>query len=98
MDDRQKQIIRKFFKKDKFAEYCGIELVDIAPGPAKTCLKLEDCHLNGLSMGHGAAVFTLANLVFAVAANLHGTIAVVSSGQTGSGLRCEPNALTLKLD
>jgi acyl-CoA thioesterase len=68
--------VREFFKKDKFAEYCGIELMEIEPGRAKAKLLIEKHHLNGLGMAHGAAMFTLADLVFAVAANAHGTMAM----------------------
>lgn len=68
--------VREFFKKDKFAEYCGVELLEIEPGRAKAKLVIQDHHLNGLEMGHGAAMFTLADLVFAVAANAHGTMAM----------------------
>ncbi len=68
--------IRKFFEKDKFAKHCGIELLDISPGSAKARMELTQSHLNGLGMGHGGAIFTLADLVFAVAANSHGTVAV----------------------
>lgn len=68
--------IRKFFERDKFAKHCGVELLDISPGSARARMELTQSHLNGLGMGHGGAIFTLADLVFAVAANSHGTVAV----------------------
>ncbi len=68
--------IKEFFKKDKFAEYCGIELLEVSPGRAKAKMKLEEHHLNGLRVGHGGALFTLADLVFAAACNSHGNIAM----------------------
>lgn len=68
--------IKEFFKKDRFAEYIGIELVEAGPGTALAKLKIEDRHLNGVGIVHGGAVFSLADLAFAVASNSHGTISL----------------------
>ncbi len=76
MNTDQSNAIKDFFKRDKFAEYCGIELIEVSEGRAKAQMRLGPEHLNGLAMAHGGAVFTLADLVFAVACNSHGQIAV----------------------
>lgn len=68
--------IKEFFKNDRFAEHCGIELVEVGEGRAKTRMKIEDRHLNGVNVVHGGAIFTLADLAFAAASNSHGTVAV----------------------
>lgn len=69
--------IKQFFmKNDKFADYCGIELTDVAKGRAKAKMEIKAHHLNGVKTVHGAAIFTLADLVFAVASNSHGSIAM----------------------
>jgi acyl-CoA thioesterase len=68
--------IAKFFKKDRFAEYLGIELLEVEEGRAKARMKIEDHHLNALDIGHGGAIFGLADLAFAVASNSHGTAAM----------------------
>jgi len=68
--------IKEFFRNDKFAEYVGIELLEVSEGQAKARLKVDDRHLNGVGLTHGAAIFTLADLVFAVASNSHGRVAV----------------------
>ena len=39
-------------------------------------MEVKKHHLNGVNTVHGAAIFTLADLVFAVASNSHGTIAM----------------------
>ena len=70
------QKIRDFFKNDRFAEHSGIELIDVSPGYAKASMDIKEFHLNGANMVHGGAIFTLADLAFAVASNSHGTIAV----------------------
>ncbi len=78
--DAQETIImkdlQKLFKKDRFAEYVGIELSEVAPGKAKVCLKIREEHLNGVDLVHGGTIFTLADFAFAVASNSHGTIAL----------------------
>lgn len=68
--------IKRFFKKDRFAEWVGIELLDASPGFARAKMQIREHHLNGLNMVHGAAIFSLADLVFAVASNSHGNAAV----------------------
>jgi acyl-CoA thioesterase len=68
--------IRQFFRNDRFAEHAGIELLEVAPGRAKARMAIEDHHRNAVGLVHGAAIFTLADLVFAVASNSHGTVAV----------------------
>lgn len=65
-----------FMKNDKFAEYVGIELVEVTKGKAKAKMEIKNHHLNSIKTVHGGAVFALADLVFAVASNSHGTIAM----------------------
>lgn len=70
------QNLKNFFKNDKFAEYVGIDLLEVSKGYAKAKLELAKHHLNGIDIAHGAAIFTLADLVFAAASNSHGNAAV----------------------
>jgi len=70
------QAIRDFFKNDRFAQHSGIQLLEIGEGYAKAQMPIRDCHRNGVNLVHGGAIFTLADLVFAVASNSHGTVAV----------------------
>jgi acyl-CoA thioesterase len=71
------QEIKEFFvAEDKFARHSGIELVDLGPGWAKACMKIEPFHFNGARTVHGGAIFTLADFAFAVASNSHGTLAM----------------------
>jgi len=70
------QIKQFFTKNDKFAEYVGIELLDVSEGQAKAKMEIKKHHLNGVKTVHGAAIFALADLVFAVASNSHGSIAM----------------------
>lgn len=68
--------IKKFFKKDQFAHFCGIELLEVTPGRALGRMAIKEHHLNGMGTVHGGAIFTLADFIFAVAANSHGMVAV----------------------
>lgn len=69
--------IRDFFgQRDRFAAYCGVELVQVEPGRAVARMVLDQKHLNGVNTAHGGAIFTLADLAFAAACNSHGTVAV----------------------
>lgn len=68
--------IKRFFKKDRLAEYLGVELVDVSEGEAVSKMQIKDEHLNGIGTVHGGAIFTLADFTFAVAANSHGRVTV----------------------
>ncbi len=68
--------IKRFFKKDKFCEFIGIELIEVEEGRAKAKLEIKPHHLNGVGIVQGGAIFTLADFAFAAASNSHGTVAV----------------------
>ena len=55
---------QEFFKNDRFATNAGVELIEIKPE-----------HLNAGARTQGGAIFTLADLALAAAANSHGTLA-----------------------
>lgn len=72
--------LKEFFKKDRFATLNGMELIDYALGYAKTCMVVSEKHCNAVGLCQGGALFTLADLAFAVAVNSHGieTLAINS--------------------
>jgi len=72
--------VKCYFKNDRYAELSNIELLTAAPGQATAKMTLHPHHLNGLGTVHGGAIFTLADFTFAVAANSHGTMAVLING------------------
>ncbi len=70
--------IKETLLQDKFCcETVGIELLEMAPGRAKTRLKIGPQHLNGLGIVQGGVLFTLADFALAAAANAHGNAAVL---------------------
>lgn len=68
--------MKEFFENDRFAKHVGIELLEASTGRAKARLEVGSHHLNAVGVIHGAAIFSLADLVFAVASNSHGTVAL----------------------
>ena len=64
------------FKNDSFAKLVGSELLEISHGKAKAKLDINSSHLNSNGTVHGGVVFSLADVVFAVASNSYGTIAM----------------------
>ena len=64
--------LREIFRGDRFAEHVGIEILEGGGGRARATLVVGPHHLNGLGTVQGGVLFTLADLVFAVAVNSHG--------------------------
>lgn len=68
--------LKTFFRRDRFAEFVGIELLDAGDGRATARLQVKDHHLNSIGLVQGGAIFTLADLAFAAAVHSRGRIAV----------------------
>ncbi len=69
-------VIEQFIKNDRFAEMIGVEIVEHGEGTAKARLELREEHLNSAGTAHGGLIFSLADAVFSVASNSHGTLAM----------------------
>jgi acyl-CoA thioesterase len=61
---------------DPYASRLGIELLDLAPGRARTALTLAPDLHNFHGLPHGGAIFSLADAAFAAACNAGGEPAV----------------------
>ena len=68
--------LKELFKRDRFAAFIGAEVIGGGDGVGRTCMKVGEQHLNGVGVIQGGALFTLADLAFAVACNSHGIKAV----------------------
>ncbi|WP_291530570.1 PaaI family thioesterase [Bacteroides sp. UBA939] len=66
---------QEFFKNDRFAEGAGVKLLEIREGYGKASLTITEEHLNAGGRTQGGAIFTLADLALAAAANSHGALA-----------------------
>ncbi len=64
--------LQEIFRQDRFAAHVGIEILEAGDGQARARLVVQPHHLNGLGTVQGGALFTLADLVFAVAVNSRG--------------------------
>ena len=62
---------KEFFKADRFAANAGVELMEVKSGYAKARMMVTPEHLNAGGVCQGGALFTLADLAFAAAANSH---------------------------
>lgn len=67
---------RQYFEKDAFARELGLELMEVSPGTSRVRLPIPSRRSNGLGTTHGAALFALADVAFAVACNSHGQTAI----------------------
>lgn len=70
------EAVRRHFENDHFAISSGIRPVELRRGHATAVLPIEDRHLNSVGIVQGGAIFTLADLAFAMASNSHGRVAV----------------------
>ncbi|MDE6348370.1 MAG: PaaI family thioesterase [Bacteroides sp.] len=66
---------QEFFKGDRFARNAGVELLEVKEGYSKARLTVTPEHLNAGGRTQGGALFTLADLALAAAANSHGALA-----------------------
>ncbi len=66
----------RFIADDRFARHLGVEVLEYSPGKARARMKIKSHHLNSAGSLHGGAIFSLADAVFSVASNSHGTLAV----------------------
>ena len=69
-------VMKRFIDNDRFAEAIGVEITDYGAGTAKARLELTEKHLNSAGTAHGGLIFSLADAVFSVASNSHGTLAM----------------------
>ena len=87
---------QEFFKNDRFATNAGVELIEIKEGYSKARLVITAEHLNAGGRTQGGAIFTLADLALAAAANSHGTLAFSLSSNitflrsSGPAMYCMP--------
>lgn len=68
--------LKNYFKNDRYAALTGVEIIEAGPGFCKAKLEIEEKHLNAANVVQGGAIFTLADLAFAVASNSRGQLAL----------------------
>lgn len=70
------EAIKEKFSQDTFPRSLGVELLELAPGYARVALELGTNMVNFHGIGHGGAIFTLADTALGLASNSHGDPAV----------------------
>ena len=83
--------------KDRLFIGLGMRKIEVGPGRAVLEMTMRDDMLNGHDVGHGAAVFALADIAFAIAGNSHNqgalaagaSIEFADSAHRGEVLRAE---------
>lgn len=68
--------LKKFVHKDHFAHHIGAEMLEYGGGKASARMVIGKQHLNSAGTVHGGAIFSLADAVFSMASNSHGTLAL----------------------
>lgn len=61
---------------DQILRGLGIELVECRPGYGKAVMPLDSRQINGAGIAHGGAIFSLADITMAMAANAGGGLAL----------------------
>ncbi|WP_406677745.1 hydroxyphenylacetyl-CoA thioesterase PaaI [Moorella sp. ACPs] len=73
------QAVKEKYAADNFPRSLGIELLELAPGYARVAMTLTENMVNFHGIGHGGAIFTLADTALGLASNSHGDPAVAIS-------------------
>ena len=79
MSDDQKfaeRMVHLMLERDAFSEWCGMEVLEIAPRRSVVQMRVRDEMANGFGVSHGGIVYSLADSALAFAANTHGKVTV----------------------
>lgn len=79
MSDEQKlaeRVVHLMLGKDAFTEWCGMEVLEIAPRRSVVQMRVRDEMANGFGVSHGGIVYALADSALAFAANTDGRVTV----------------------
>ncbi len=67
-------------RNDQLGKLLGVQLVEVGEGRAYAELKVGREHLNAAGVAHGGAIFTLADIALAAAANSYGNVTLLTNG------------------
>ncbi len=86
--------LKKFFKKDKFVEEAGIEILSVDQTQAVVGAKILEKHLNANGCVQGGMLYTVADFAFAVLGNYLHPSTVTQVGQISYLRPAFTNAIT----
>ena len=70
------ECVHEFLEADTAARALGITVTSVAPGAVTAHMTIRADMLNGHGSAHGAALFAVADIAFAMACNSHGHASV----------------------
>lgn len=79
--------LTKNYTKDFFSNHLNIEVLTAAKHYGKIQMPLNTIQKNAMNMAHGGAIFSLADMAFAVAANYEESYAMLSASASISYLK-----------
>lgn len=88
--------ILEAMKRDMYARFIGIEIVEAGDGTALGKLQAGDNHVNGLGIVHGGVIFSLADTTFAAASNSREGTAVAANVSIAFCKAAQKGLLTAK--
>jgi acyl-CoA thioesterase len=74
--DTVAKVTQHIKENDRLISLFNMEIEETAPGMARVSMKVGPDHLNAARLCHGAALFALADVAFALAANCYGKMAL----------------------
>ena len=96
METHDLESIRAFIQeKDALISLFNMEIVHFSAGNATVRMNVKKEHTNAAMVCHGGALFSLADVAFALASNSHGTLALALD-MSISFLRAVPVGETIK--
>jgi len=75
-DETAKKVASHIAKYDKLIGLFDMEIEEAAAGHARVSMEVGPNHLNAAGLCHGAALFALADVAFALAVNCYGKMAL----------------------
>ncbi len=70
------QIKEHIARYDRLVGLFNMEIKEVSPGSAIVSMTVGNEHLNAAGLCHGGAIFSLADVAFALACNSHGVMAL----------------------
>lgn len=69
-------VVNHLMAHDKFSQWLGIEVLEVASGYSKIQMLVREEMINGFGIAHGGIAFSFADSAFAFACNSNGKITV----------------------
>ena len=70
------KVVKRLMVEDKFSQWLGIEVLEVAFGYSKIKMTIREEMINGFGIAHGGIAFSFADSAFAFACNSNGKITV----------------------